>query len=359
MDTYASVSLAEKTLHNIELRRMCWADTVKRAPHYKGSVNVIQSDTFKEKKLESNTIPKQCVMDVDSLRLCGKIIKNYGNVLLINQACYTNKGGGVDTGDNTTEAELCRRTNFRKALKRVDPKAYPLKNGTIIYCDKVTVIKDDEYNILDDTFDIGIASIALPNRPSVIISNNKDIYELESNKAITEKTIKKTLKLAKQCEYKSIVFNHIGMSSKHPVDDFIDILKKSLIGCGIDRVFIIQSSGSDDNPEFENERLTWIKFCKTLDNVTKNLQKCEEPQKMQIKIHKRHKRDLKKSLGDNYDIEDENGERNYKQFETIYKKIENESSEEDESESEHSDSESEHSDSEFECSESYSESCSE
>ncbi len=341
MDGIVSAGIAQKALLDIEIRKTCWLDTHKRSPHYTGDIKIIKADTYKDKQRAgkpSNVV----VTDRDALSICrGLLLKHKKNILFITQACNTNKGGGVEAGANTIEAELCRRTNMRKVLKRVDAAEYPLKVGTVIYAKGVTVFKDQAYEDWAP-FEIDVASITLPNRPSIVNNGNKDQYELDVNREITEKTIKKTMHVASKCGYDTLVFNHVGMSLRHPVDEFIRILKESFATSGIEYIFVIIPSGSDVNPEEESDRLIWIKFCRQLDNVTKDLKKCEEPKPVKIKPSKtKSRKKLSKSrFDDNYDVDDDREQRNYQSYVEMCKRIE-ERGEPDESDGSDEDSPSE------------------
>ncbi len=330
---YVNTRMAENVLLDIEVRRKCWEDTVKRAPHYNGKISIHKSDSHKHKSAEKTDNAKCHVTDMDALNLCKQLIAKSRTTLLINHSCYTNKGGGVDTGNNTIEAEICRRSNYRKALKRVENENYPLKPGTLIYTKDVTVFKDADYRTLDETFNLDILSITLPNRPSTIIQDNKELYEMDMHYDVTLKTIQKALHIAYKCNYNVVVFNQLRFSNKHPQDAFLGLIKKCINESGIKYVFIVMSSGDESSPDFEEQRLLWIKYCRNVDNVATQHKNCEEPKRVEIKQHhaRRH-RDLSKRLGDNYNVEDVNDERNYKSYMDIYKKVEsrNDSSEDSE-----------------------------
>ena len=94
-------------------------------------------------------------------------------VAVLNFASATSPGGGVETGASAQEECLCRVSTLYPCLKdkTMWERFYaphraaqnPLHNDDIIYTPDVVVIKDDDYNLLSESFVVEIITCAAPN----------------------------------------------------------------------------------------------------------------------------------------------------------------------------------------------------
>lgn len=94
-------------------------------------------------------------------------------IAVLNFASATTPGGGVEKGASAQEECLCRVSTLYPCLteqKMWDSFYNPhrknrnaLHNDDIIYTPNVVVIKDDDYNMLAETFKVDIISCAAPN----------------------------------------------------------------------------------------------------------------------------------------------------------------------------------------------------
>lgn len=108
------------------------------------------------------------------------------HVAVLNFASSTNPGGGVKHGASAQEECLCRCSTLYPCLN--DAKMWdifytphraaknPLHNDDCIYTPNVYVIKDDDYNLLDEPFQVDVITCAAPNlreRPTNYASESK------------------------------------------------------------------------------------------------------------------------------------------------------------------------------------------
>ena len=94
-------------------------------------------------------------------------------VAVLNFASATTPGGGVKKGSSAQEECLCRVSTLLPCLDSEMPHRMfynphrktrnPLHNDDIIYTRDVLVIKDDDYNLLDEPFYVDVITCAAPN----------------------------------------------------------------------------------------------------------------------------------------------------------------------------------------------------
>lgn len=95
------------------------------------------------------------------------------HIAVLNFASATNPGGGVTRGASAQEECLCRCSTLYPCLN--DAKIWdmfynphraaknPLHNDDCIYTPNVYVIKDDDYNLLEEPFQVDVITCAAPN----------------------------------------------------------------------------------------------------------------------------------------------------------------------------------------------------
>ena len=269
-----NVSAHKILLITKELKKV-WKLTKNEAPQYEGEIKVIDSSTHEYNNVYDNK-GIIVVKDTDPFKVVATYSKNL-KTLLVTPACTTNKGGGVEEGIQTQEAEICRRSNYRSALRKIEPKYYPLKPGTLIAAHQVNVFKGNAYKPLKEVFNTDIISIALPIRPSTIIENNRELYEREFDKNITRKAFNLVINIAKTENYKVIILNNLGMGvNKHPTDDFIDILSE-FIASGIACIYILLPKGTKTGSG-RDDRYLFCRYRKELSNrIDDPNSECDEP----------------------------------------------------------------------------------
>lgn len=120
-------------------------------------------------------------------------------ICVLNFASATNAGGGVSTGSNAQEEDLCRCSTLYKCLNNIkvkkqfhfkhkddirEHKLNHLYNNDCIYTPGVTVIRDDTNNEFleeQDFFNVDIISCAAPNLKHIKISD-ENLFNLHKER---------------------------------------------------------------------------------------------------------------------------------------------------------------------------------
>ena len=148
------------------------------------------------------------------------------HVAVLNFASATTPGGGVEKGASAQEEALCRVSTLYPCLK--DHKMWKcfyalhrsscdaLHNDDVIYTPKVLVLKDDDFNILNNPFFVDVITCAAPNlREKPSNSYNQDdgcraIISDEDLLALHEQRAKKILAAAVNNEADVLVLGAFG-----------------------------------------------------------------------------------------------------------------------------------------------------
>lgn len=98
------------------------------------------------------------VINEDCLLAVQRPEYNDGLCAQLNMASFIRAGGGVKKGSMAQEEELCRRTNLMHFIDH--QKFYPLAMNEYIYTKGVTILKDQNYQSIEDGKVIDIITIA-------------------------------------------------------------------------------------------------------------------------------------------------------------------------------------------------------
>jgi hypothetical protein len=234
-----------------------FADNKSKMPSYTDNVVVYEPDDYGSGTNHTITYSVSINDPLYYYFLLSKKTKT----LYVHSLCYTNRGGGAETGQKTSEAELCRRTNYWKALRNVK---YPVKVGTIVYSTNVKCVRNNTYTI-DEEYNVDIMGIVLPNSPDIVYDNNREVYERERDRNNTIKVFNSLYYIAYSKGYTNIVFDNVGIGrDSHPIDEFITILKTLTYKLKVSFHSIMESDTTYG-------RRRWNKICKDLDNSGKQI----------------------------------------------------------------------------------------
>lgn len=139
------------------------------------------SKEFSVREIKFHEQPtKIVVINQDSIN-AGLVLKDEGyNPIVLNFANRFTAGGGVLNGARAQEETIFRRTNLFRSLYQFMPFAeefgllrrpqqYPMeRNFGGIYSPNVTVIRDTEYNFIENPLTISFVSVAAINRPFLV-----------------------------------------------------------------------------------------------------------------------------------------------------------------------------------------------
>ncbi len=206
--------------------------------------------------------------------------------LIVYSGCNTNRGGGAKEGATTVEAELCRRTNYWKSLKK-SSKFYPLRNGMAIHSNNVEVFKNSKCKLLDRSFHVDILSVILPQRPSKIVINDQDMYENSRDRDLVTKIIRGIANFG----YNVLIFCNFGLDQ--PIDEFLALLNREIGISPVNKIYFTLPNGDITGLNESDQRTVYIKYCQELDNKSPPVSEradCEEPPRVQIIMPHREKR---------------------------------------------------------------------
>jgi len=268
-------------------------ETKTMMPSFTGEFTTYDSLRF---NIETSNTSNSCiyVQDFNSLSLYNTILKDENKKsLLVHSACATNRGGGAKEGYDTVEAELCRRTNYWKALRNIEHN-YPLSNGTVNYITDVITFRSIEYKKLKSPYNIDICSIVIPNSPSYYFDNNIEKYERQRDYDVTLKTLEYVFYLAKNKGYDNIIFDNVGIGKdRHPVHGFIECMKQATSIIQDVEIYYLIPRGTTRG-EGKYQRRNWITVTNELDNSGIDLTD-QEPPEDESELTQRFTRKSKKS----------------------------------------------------------------
>lgn len=94
------------------------------------------------------------VQNTDTLTMLRQYKDQGLNPLVLNMASNFKPGGGVTSGSSAQEENLFRRSNYFKTLDfdMLPRKTYPLAPDNAIYSPNVCVIKDTDYELLEEPY---------------------------------------------------------------------------------------------------------------------------------------------------------------------------------------------------------------
>jgi uncharacterized protein (TIGR02452 family) len=82
--------------------------------------------------------------------------------MVLNMASFYKMGGGCESGAMAEEEELFRRSNY---FLTNSSKFYPFQKMECIYTPNVTIIKDENYDILNKPFSVSMLAVAAIKDP--------------------------------------------------------------------------------------------------------------------------------------------------------------------------------------------------
>lgn len=164
------------------------------------------------------------IRNMDTLDMAEEYVRQKLNPLVLNMASKFKPGGGVIKGAAAQEECIFRRSN---AVLTHYPKWYPLEDNEVIYSPKVTIIKDKEYNDLDQTDYWTTAMLAVP-----AIKNPKTIdgdYADEDSKTLMRFKINAIFLIALKRGHDSLVLGALGCGAyNNPPQIIAEIFKEAL-----------------------------------------------------------------------------------------------------------------------------------
>lgn len=190
----------------------------------------------------------------DTLNMTVRFCNEGFKPLVLNMASKYKPGGGVETGKNAQEEVLFKRTNLLLALP---DHWYPLEDTEAIYSPLIHIIKDSNYEFIDEKDQQVAAFIA------VHAIKNPKLYHgsySDADKELMEAKIESIFKLGILYGHDSLVLGALGCGAyRNPAPKVIQIFKKMLvkydgffkrIGFAI---LVVGDSGQSNFDLFKNE----------------------------------------------------------------------------------------------------------
>lgn len=127
-----------------------------------------------------------------------------GRVCVLNMASEFQPGGGVRNGSRAQEEVLCCRSGLYNTLPLKTQKQYSsglpyMQPDQAVYSTNVPVIKDANYKLLENSFNVDFISCAAVRKP--VLNKNKDDYESKKDKNLMLNKIRLVIQLA---DYKKV-----------------------------------------------------------------------------------------------------------------------------------------------------------
>lgn len=192
------------------------------------------------------------IINGDTLVVAEQYAKEENNLLILNMASATYPGGGVEIGSMAQEEELFRRTNYFKTLIKND--FYPIKRPDVILSPQIWIVKDENYNDLEEPWSASFITASMPKRPNL----SEDGKYLKKDYMIAKRTIEHVFKIAFEHDYEVLILGAIGCGAyKNPQEQVIEIFNEMLEkydGCFKKIIFAIYSK-NDDNYDMFNEHI--------------------------------------------------------------------------------------------------------
>ena len=170
------------------------------------------------------------VHNLKTLEMAGVFVRAGYNPLVLNMASDWKPGGGVWKGSRAQEEDLFRKTNYFMTLdkRRLPENAYPLKGVNMIYSPNVSVIKDSNYNYVDQPYQVDFVACPAIRNPTIERRNGiEEHYAHEADEYLMEQRIELIYKLAYAKGHDSMILGALGCGAFHnPVEAVAGIFKK-------------------------------------------------------------------------------------------------------------------------------------
>lgn len=185
-----------------------WNDTKKRFHESKHELSDFPQSIVYD-KLNLTPFPQYSstivnVMDMDTLTCCQLYKKMGYNVMGLNMAHPSHPGGGVGTGCFAQEENCFRRSYYFAVLPKT---LYPIPETGCIYSPKVTVIKDNKYNLLQQPFTVAMVACAALRNPKI---NGLGRYCNEEDKKLMKYKIEQIFQVGYKHNHEVLVLGALG-----------------------------------------------------------------------------------------------------------------------------------------------------
>ena len=209
-------------------------------PHYKKAPDTKMLSTRPEKETAI------FVKSLDALATTSTISKKENRKPVLVTSLCSNRGGGVKSGIFGKEEDICLRSNYYKALKKIPNEYYPLQPGVAFLAKDVQITRSLEFEPVNPYL-VDILGVVLQRRPGIINMNGKDIYEHERDREQVIACINTVVNLVLKHGYNAVIINKMGIEEDgHPLEAFMEILRDTFRASGIEIVIYCDQHDRDD-----------------------------------------------------------------------------------------------------------------
>ena len=125
------------------------------------------------------------VVNADTITTAMNMIEEGLDPLVLNMASDIQPGGGVAKGSSAQEEDLFRCTNYALCTNK---SLYPIGDDEVIVTDEVSIIKDKDYNRLDEYFELDFIAVAAIRRPPLEYEDLEPQYmDIEDQQKMQDK----------------------------------------------------------------------------------------------------------------------------------------------------------------------------
>jgi uncharacterized protein (TIGR02452 family) len=184
------------------------------------------------------------VVNADTLTTTLGLIAEGFHPLVLNMASDYVAGGGVAKGSRAQEEELFRRTNYDQCSNK---KLYPIADKEFIVTEGVSIIKDENYDVLHEYDTADFIAVAAVRKPR----SNGTEYSNDEEREIMKVKIDAIFRYAVYQEADSLVLGALGCGAFYnPPKAVCALFKESLERYGKyfqKIVFAVLSEGNNRN----------------------------------------------------------------------------------------------------------------
>lgn len=161
------------------------------------------------------------VVNCDTFSCCQQLINQGCNIMALNMACQVEPGGGVENGCMAQEENCFRRSNYFMTLIH---DLYPIPATGCIYTPTITVIKDQNYQLLDHPFTVSMVACAAIRYPKI---TGHGTYQNELDRQLMKHKIEQIFQVGYQQHKDTLVLGAFGSGAyRNPPTEVANIFNQ-------------------------------------------------------------------------------------------------------------------------------------
>lgn len=196
----------------------------RKFPKYKAIKSVYDNEFT---TIEPNSLPEVSIFKADCLTIGVCYMKKKYNPVILNLIDSEYDGANRDTFNGFRDEALYLRSDLYATMYKRE--LFPLKNNELIYSQGVLIIRDENFNIVDDVNIISVITSTAIKRPKL----NDDLFNLDDYKMTFEK-IGNIFQAAYITGHDTLILNSFGCNEhdENSISDTIEIYNYYIIKYG-------------------------------------------------------------------------------------------------------------------------------